>query len=90
MPSDAPANSYQLFLTLSDDNEDSKTKRYRFRINVSETIVFVQPDVVIAEETGAVNITWTPPSTEELVGKKEPQFKLESLSFMGLLEVSFS
>ena len=40
VPSDTPDGSYLISLTLTDDNEDSKSTKYRFRINVQEQIVF--------------------------------------------------
>lgn len=90
VPSDAPANSYLLYLTLQDENEDSKTIEYKFRVNVQDPIVLIKPVVTIAEDIEVKNFTWTPPSEEELEGKEEPFFKLKSMTYMGLLEVSFS
>lgn len=46
--------------------------------------------VSITPEEEDFTLVWTPPSQEELVGKEQPTFELKELSYMGLLEVSFS
>jgi len=73
---------------IDDDLNDPQKKKYEFNIQVKPPIVVLKEFEVVEERT--VNITVTESNVVVEKEKEKPVFKIESLDYLGLMQVSFS
>ena len=73
---------------IDDDLNDPQKKKYEFNIQVKPPIVVLKEFEVVEERT--VNITVTESNVVVEKEKEKPVFKIQSLDYLGLMQVSFS